>query len=142
MLTRLYVDNYKALTSFELTLSNHVLLLGSNGSGKSSLFEVIEGLRRVLVDGESVDDTFSADTLTRWDDRRIQTYEIDATDGKSRYHYRLVVDTYFISHVIEESFSENDKTLLRARARSLSTKVALRCPCSIGARGSWDSSRC
>ena len=35
MITRLYVDNFKTLVNFELTLGPMNLLLGANGSGKS-----------------------------------------------------------------------------------------------------------
>jgi len=37
MIKRLYVDNYKCLVNFDLKLDELSLLLGLNGSGKSSV---------------------------------------------------------------------------------------------------------
>ena len=41
MLKRLYVDNYKCLTNFDIRFAELTLLLGANGCGKSAVFEVI-----------------------------------------------------------------------------------------------------
>ncbi|HMC58460.1 MAG TPA: hypothetical protein VKJ01_04645 [Candidatus Solibacter sp.] len=37
MLKRVYIDNYRAFVNFELALGQQQLILGLNGSGKSSL---------------------------------------------------------------------------------------------------------
>ncbi len=41
MLKRLYVDNYKCLVNFEFVPQQIQLLLGVNGTGKSSVFDVL-----------------------------------------------------------------------------------------------------
>ena len=42
MLTRLYVDNFKALVDFELKLGKAVFLIGLNGAGKSTVLQFID----------------------------------------------------------------------------------------------------
>ena len=65
MIKRLYVDNFKCLQKFELNLKdlNSAFLLGKNGSGKSTVFEVIEFFQKIghgttnlqeLIDEESL----------------------------------------------------------------------------------------
>jgi len=41
MLKRLYVDNFRCLVNFELRLDRVNLLLGENGTGKTSVFDVL-----------------------------------------------------------------------------------------------------
>lgn len=63
MITRLYVDNYRSLVNFELKLGATNLLLGANGSGKTSVFATLAGLQRVVHDGDEVGDV---DSLRRF----------------------------------------------------------------------------
>jgi AAA15 family ATPase/GTPase len=39
MLKRLYIDNYKCLVNFEFATERSRLILGANGTGKSTVFE-------------------------------------------------------------------------------------------------------
>ncbi len=64
MLSHLYADNFRCLVNFEWTLGRIVLLLGPNGVGKSTLFDLLERLRRLVVDGARIDDGFSSADLT------------------------------------------------------------------------------
>ena len=90
MLTRLYVDNYKCLVNFDLRLGREHLLMGGNGSGKSTVLEVLSALRRMLYRGGMIGEFFPASTLTRWQRRERQTVEIEVTlDAQSQYRYRL-----------------------------------------------------
>ena len=50
MIERLYVDNYKCLVNFELELEELTLLLGVNGTGKSSVLDVIVAVRKLLTE--------------------------------------------------------------------------------------------
>ncbi|MFP2932441.1 AAA family ATPase [Pyxidicoccus sp. 3LG] len=92
MLTRLYVDNYKCLVNFDLRLGREHLLLGRNGTGKSTVFEVLSALRS-LVQGASVSSAFPTSTLTRWQSHRYQTFELEVDLGgeDARYQYKLVL---------------------------------------------------
>ena len=77
MLKRIYIDNYKCLVNFEYQPGKVQLILGGNGTGKSSVFEVLALLRAFLLDGETTTQLFLARTLTRWENRTQQTFEID-----------------------------------------------------------------
>ncbi len=94
MLTRLYIDNYRSLVNFELPLQELTLLLGSNGVGKTSVLDVVFALRQLLAGIAKITDkdAFPASTLTRWQRRNMQLFELDAAlDGRD-YRYRLEVE--------------------------------------------------
>lgn len=50
MIQRLRVDNFGCLVNFELRLERMQLLLGPNGSGTSTVFEILRRLQRLLGD--------------------------------------------------------------------------------------------
>jgi predicted ATPase len=92
MLKRLYIDNYKSLVNFELKPDYLCLLLGSNGSGKSAIFQVVAGIRSLLVENRSTTDVFPTSTRTRWEDRERQTFEIEVElSEQDRYCYHLEI---------------------------------------------------
>src|SRR5438128_58315 len=92
MLTRLYVDNFRALVNTDLPLGRRTLLMGSNGTGKSTLGDVLIRLQWVLFGQSKTDEIFSVDTLTRWQSVPRQRFELDATGPDGDYHYEMVVD--------------------------------------------------
>jgi len=91
MIKRLYVDNYTSLVNFELRLSELTLLIGRNGSGKTSVLNVVHALRRLLSGEVKITDpdAFPTRTLTRWQAREKQTFEVDCTLGNDDFVYRL-----------------------------------------------------
>lgn len=91
MLKRLYVDNYKTLSNFELELEALNFFLGANGSGKSSVFEILAQLR-LFVDGTPVSAVFSPDSRTRWDKRTRQLFEAELTASRGDYRYTLELE--------------------------------------------------
>jgi energy-coupling factor transporter ATP-binding protein EcfA2 len=92
MLARLYIDNYKCFQNFELRLGSQHLFIGSNGTGKTTLFEVIRLLRKfALGEGKSAE-LFPDASRTRWDQRSRQTFEIDVRALTRSYTYRLELD--------------------------------------------------
>ncbi len=66
MLTRISVNNFNCLVGFKLELPRRLLLVGSNGSGKSSLWEALVALQDLIVRGADVTDAFPTRSLTRW----------------------------------------------------------------------------
>ena len=59
MLTRVAINNYNCLVGFELVeVPRRLLLVGSNGSGKSSLWEALVALQDLIVRGADVTDVF------------------------------------------------------------------------------------
>lgn len=95
MLKRLYVDNYRCLVNFHLELRDLTLLVGPNGSGKSSVLDVLFALRQLLSGtGKVTDpDIFPTRSLTRWQDRNLQTFEVILRlEGEPDATYRLEVE--------------------------------------------------
>ena len=100
MIKRLYIDNYRSLVNFEITFDELTLLLGPNGSGKTSLLDVIYALRLLLsgtarLDGkdkETAKVIFPAASLTRWQSRTIQVVEMDLLLNDDELRYRLEIE--------------------------------------------------
>ncbi len=92
MLSRVYVDNYRSLTNFELKLGREQLFLGRNGAGKTTLFDAIDAVTRFARGEGTIDALFPNGLKTRWDAREDQTFEIDLTSPSGELsRYRLVV---------------------------------------------------
>ncbi len=107
MLKRLYVHNYKCLVNFEINFDQDIsLFLGANGSGKSTVFEVLGKLRRVIFykiefDGKSkglasekIDNIFDYSDKPRWlkDEVSDTHFELDIEINNYVYKYILTVD--------------------------------------------------
>jgi len=94
MIKRLYIDNYKSLVNFDLPLQELTLLLGPNGVGKTSVLDVVFALRRLLSGDAKVTDkdVFPAPTLTRWQKRDKQAFELDVSLDGDDLRYRLEVE--------------------------------------------------
>jgi predicted ATPase len=88
MLSRLYIDNFRCFVNFEYKPEQKQLLLGSNGSGKSSLLEAIRSLKSFIAGN---DNPFTQSTRTRWQDKPLQVIEIDAFLEGREYRYRLEI---------------------------------------------------
>jgi predicted ATPase len=88
MLTRVYIDNFRCFVNFEYRPEAKQLLLGANGSGKSSLVEAIRYVKQFLDGWEN---PFTQSTRTRWQDKPIQVIEIEALLDGRRYEYRLEI---------------------------------------------------
>ena len=94
MIKRIYIDNYKCLVNFELALEELSLLLGPSGVGKTAVFDVVFALRRLLSgDARLIDaDAFPTRTLTRWQSRDLQVFEIQVLMESEMFTYRLEVE--------------------------------------------------
>ncbi len=90
MLKRIFADNFRALVNFELRPGHLSLLLGENGSGKTSVFNVLGNLRDLIVLGRPASDLFSF-TRTRWDTRDVQRFEVDIENNGGAYRYTLEI---------------------------------------------------
>ncbi len=91
MIKRIYIDNFRCMVNFEVTLGPMNLFLGHNGTGKSSVFDVIWRLKSFLAGDGSVASLFEASSLTKWDRRRVQSFEIDIEGNGGSYRYILSV---------------------------------------------------
>lgn len=88
MLTRVYIDNFRSFVNFEYRAAAKQLLFGPNGSGKSSLLDAIRFLKG-FIQGES--NRFTQSTRTRWQNRQLQVFELEALIGRKKYEYRLEI---------------------------------------------------
>jgi AAA15 family ATPase/GTPase len=82
MIERIYIDNFRCLVNFELKLDPINLFLGVNGSGKSSVFDVLGKLQLFINGRGSVRDIFLARELTKWQSREVQTFEVDISGNE------------------------------------------------------------
>jgi len=116
MLVRLYADNYRCFSSFTLELGSLSVLLGSNGSGKSTVLGLIARLRDFLTGRGTSLELFPPETLCRWDKRFEQTFELGVKiQEQGEYVYRLLVrheaPERGLNKVIEETLVLNGKPL-------------------------------
>lgn len=88
MLKRLYIDNFRCFVNFEYKPERKQLLLGANGSGKSSLLDAILFVKWFIEGGEN---RFTQRTRTRTQDRPQQVFEIEAVLGEETFVYRLEI---------------------------------------------------
>jgi predicted ATPase len=94
MLTRLYIDNFRCFEKFEWRPGRKQLILGRNGSGKTSLMDALELLVEVAARGERVDQWFKLSERTRWLDQALQVFEIEAQLEGGNYRYQLVIEPW------------------------------------------------
>jgi predicted ATPase len=117
MIERLYIDNFRTLVNFEWKPGSLALLLGENGTGKTSVFDVVFGLRGIISGEDGVRRSFSKETLTRWDTRLRQRFEMDAQVDGLGFRYRLTIEHHaedrMRSRIVEESLMEGERVLVR-----------------------------
>lgn len=92
MITRIYIDNYKCFTNFEYQPGPWQLLLGANGTGKTAVFDVLDRLRKSILVGKKTAENFPPRTVTAWDRRTEQTFELGLKGQGGEYDYRLVIE--------------------------------------------------
>ena len=91
MLTRIYIDNILCFTNFQLDVNPLMFLLGENGSGKTSIIELIDQVRQFVIEGIDVDALAPPNTLTRWDARDDQKIRLTAILDNEQFEYELII---------------------------------------------------
>lgn len=129
MLTRFYCDNYRCLLNFTFKPEPLQLIMGRNGSGKTSVFDALANIRDLVVEGERVDRDedgrrmFPLSTIPRWlkaDRPQVfqQRFEIDLEGEFGIVKYELVIEQdekQARSRVFLESLTAEDKPLFEFR---------------------------
>ena len=80
MLKRLYIHNYKCLVNFEINFDKDIsLFLGANGSGKSTIFEVLGKLIDFILNEQKIEALFQNSDKARWLQREPENsrFEMD-----------------------------------------------------------------
>lgn len=148
MLKRLYVHNFRTLVNFSIEFGRMNLLLGPNASGKSSVLDVLDRLRRFLSEeNPKVKAIFSEEDCTRWDKggKPIQKFEVDLTDGLGKtWEYQLRIEhnrKKSKSHVRLETLFHDGKPLYRFDGESGAQARLYRDDYSEGPEFLFDSDR-
>lgn len=96
-IARLYVNNYRSFVNFELRPGRRSLRLGYNGTGKSSVLDVLHGIRALVIGNNDIKDVFPTGTVTKFGGSPEQRFEIDIDTERGVLRYVLRV-----SHQLDE----------------------------------------
>ncbi len=89
MLKRIYIDNFRCLVNFELNFDSINLFLGSNGGGKSTVFEVLHRIQTFISGDSKVERIFTSTDCTRWQTLPLQRFELEILGNGGSYKYEL-----------------------------------------------------
>ncbi len=82
----------QSFVNLECRLGGLELLMGSNGSGKSTFIEMLSRLQLFSSSGTPVEQCFLAWHTTRWQKLHTQEFELDVNLDGSDYRYRLQIE--------------------------------------------------
>ena len=114
VLRRLYVHNFRCLENFELSLAGQpsVLLIGKNGSGKSTIARVLENLQKIGRGTSRVGSLLRDKDITRGHSDVPVRFEIEAEQEGVIYAYQIAFDLpegFKELRVLEEKLSVSGK---------------------------------
>jgi ABC-type multidrug transport system ATPase subunit len=94
MLKKLYVHNYKSLQNFEFNLEgkSSVALLGKNGSGKSSIGEILYILQQIGNGETNIEKLILADDFSFYNKKKPITIQIEVVCKGKNLSYKLVIE--------------------------------------------------
>ncbi|HEX5434256.1 MAG TPA: AAA family ATPase, partial [Candidatus Angelobacter sp.] len=94
MIRRLYIHNYRCLENFELAISGQhsVLLIGKNGSGKTTVGLALEVLQRIARRTNRVGDLIKPKDFTRGNSNVPMRFEIEAELRGEIYQYVIALE--------------------------------------------------
>lgn len=87
MLCEIYIDNFKCLTDFRVKPGGFQLWMGDNGTGKSSILEVLMGVQRFLR-GTHIGGCFFHSNLAKGDK---QSFGLALLVDGAYYEYALII---------------------------------------------------
>jgi ABC-type cobalamin/Fe3+-siderophores transport system ATPase subunit len=116
VIRRLYVNNFRCLENFELPISGRssVLLIGKNGSGKTTISVALQILQRIARDTNRVGDLVKAKELRRTD--VPMRFEIEVELEGTIYEYTIALefpDGFKELRVFEEKFTVDGEPVYR-----------------------------
>ncbi|HYO52688.1 AAA family ATPase [Archangium sp.] len=91
MLTRLLIENYRCFEQAVIEPGSLALLVGPNGTGKSTVFDALWNIRQLVTTGGSASELFPESTRMRWGRETRQRFELGFRGPDGDYTYRLVI---------------------------------------------------
>ena len=116
MLTRFYADNFKCFVNFELDLDERNVLLGGNGSGKTTVLDALRRIRALISRGNRVDEEFPARDLCLTQNRNKQRFELDLQSKNGFYQYVVLIEHERDSQkvrIAQESLRHDGKSIFQ-----------------------------
>ena len=92
MIRKLYIDNFRCLNRFELELSETNILLGANGTGKTSVLSVLRRIQHLVVHGSKVADAFPGRHVSLEREDALQLFRVGALVDAAQYEYSLAIE--------------------------------------------------
>jgi predicted ATPase len=129
LINRIFVNNFKTLVNFDINFNETTLLIGANGSGKTSVFEVIKRLRDFITEAKrpDVDELFPTTDFTCWHKRNSQEFELEVSTTCGIYVYKLVVELFNTkTRIREESLSLNKQNLYQGKMKNESNRAVFK----------------
>ncbi|MEH2372830.1 AAA family ATPase [Nostoc sp.] len=115
MLKRIYIDNFRGLVNFEMNFDSINLFLGGNGTGKSSVFEVLRKIQLFISGDDKVEGIFKSADCTRWQTSPVQRFELEIAGNGGSYKYEFAIrHNQEKSHVEYERLWFNNQALLKS----------------------------
>ena len=118
MITRLRVKNYRCFEDFDWTPDQICLLIGQNGTGKSTLFGLLEGLRGMLGGKGSFESLFNPASIFRPNHTVTEVLirlDISLSDANFAYELKIAVDEMFVQQGVFESLRRDGRSVIEAR---------------------------
>lgn len=92
MIRRFYADNFRCLVNFELELAEENIFLGANGTGKTSVLNVLRKIQDLVVRGSKVDEVFPGRDLSLGQRGNEQRFELEVQVDGHAYRYVLTLE--------------------------------------------------
>jgi len=113
MLKRIYIDNFCSLVNFELSFESINLFIGDNGTGKSTVFDVLRRIQNFVLGFFKVEGAFPGFTCTRWQNISTQQFKLSISGNGGDYTYELCIGHNLQqSHIKYERIKFNEQLLL------------------------------
>lgn len=110
MIKRIYIDNYRCFSNFELRLDDLPcsMIIGGNGTGKSTVGEVLGIFRAIGLGASNINGVMPRDAKSvlaqKVDGKHsnVITLELDACDEDRAWRYSLTVESLGLGYSVKE----------------------------------------
>lgn len=94
MLKKIYVHNFRSLQNFELDLTHikSALLLGKNGSGKTSVFDAIEIFQQIAQGVTQIKNLVKKQDFAFGDNTKPMKFELDVELDSKQFIYTIEIE--------------------------------------------------